>query len=113
DLHVSEPTTVQFLSLSRGTMRLRLNGEPIHQSDEPRTGSPEADRFEGTLRPGANRLIVRIDSTDIGEFSLRLRRESSSAEHELLMQSALSRSWNVERGRKLFFDSEKSKCVKC
>jgi putative heme-binding domain-containing protein len=34
-------------------------------------------------------------------------------EHERLIEAALTRSGNVERGRKLFLTVEKSQCLKC
>src|SRR5262249_44716205 len=74
---------------------------------------PDSDRFEGALRPAANRLLIEVSSRKEAEFQVRFRRKSSTAEHEQLTQAALSRSGNVERGRKLFFDVEKSQCLKC
>src|SRR5205823_5719772 len=46
-------------------------------------------------------------------FHLRFRRKSAKAEHEKLTLAALSRTGNAERGQKLFFDKEKSLCLKC
>ena len=47
------------------------------------------------------------------EFHLRFRRKSALAEHERLLQAALSRPGNPERGRAIFLDVEKSLCLKC
>jgi putative heme-binding domain-containing protein len=47
------------------------------------------------------------------EFHLRFRRKSTTAEHERLTQAALARAGDPQRGRKLFFDVEKSQCLKC
>src|SRR5262249_1094174 len=41
------------------------------------------------------------------------RRKSAAAEHEKLTQAALTRKGDIERGRKVFFDAEKSQCIKC
>ena len=38
---------------------------------------------------------------------------SSKADHERLVEAALTRAGNVERGKKLFFAVEKSQCLKC
>jgi len=50
---------------------------------------------------------------DAAEFHVRFRRKSSTAELERLVQAALARSGNAERGRKLFFDETKTQCSKC
>jgi putative heme-binding domain-containing protein len=47
------------------------------------------------------------------EFHVRFRRKSATVAHERLTQAALTRRGNPERGQKLFFDSEKSLCLKC
>ena len=47
------------------------------------------------------------------EFHLRFRRKSAVAEHERLLQAALSRPGNLERGRAVFLNVEKSLCLKC
>jgi putative heme-binding domain-containing protein len=44
---------------------------------------------------------------------LRLRRKSSAADIEALVQAALARPGNAERGRTVFFDTAKSQCSKC
>jgi putative heme-binding domain-containing protein len=74
----------------------------------------DSDRFAATLAVGDNRLLVRVGpSAGAVEFHLRFRRKSSTAEHERLTQAALSRAGNPERGRKLFFDTDKTLCLKC
>jgi putative heme-binding domain-containing protein len=47
------------------------------------------------------------------QFHLHFRRTSSRAEHEQLTQAALTRPGNQERGRAVFFNVEKSQCLKC
>jgi putative heme-binding domain-containing protein len=110
---VPEPAAVQFLASSRGAFRVWLNGDRVHQREEARAFVPDSDRFEGALRGGANRVLVQINSSESAEFQMRIRRKSPTAEQEQLTQAALSRSGNIERGRKLFFDLEKSQCLKC
>jgi putative heme-binding domain-containing protein len=61
-----------------------------------------------------NRVLVDAGPADVAfDFHLRFRRKSSKAAHEKLTQAALSRTGNAERGRKVFFDKEKSQCMKC
>lgn len=113
DFAVSESIPAQFLGSSRGSLRVWLNGQLAYQRRAARSAASEADRFDGTLRSGANRLLVEMISTDAAEFSLRFRRKSAALEREQLAQAALSRTGNVQRGRKLFFNGEKSQCLKC
>ncbi len=47
------------------------------------------------------------------EFHLRFRRKSALVEHERLLQAALSRPGNLEHGRAIFLNVEKSLCLKC
>ena len=44
---------------------------------------------------------------------MRFRRKSATAEHERLIQAALARAGNAERGRQHFLNVEKSHCLKC
>ncbi len=115
DLHVSESMPVQFLMGGNLPLRVWLNGSRVHQRDQPRAFQADGERFEATLQKGANRVCVQL--TAAGEaapvFHLRFRRKSTKAEHEKLMQAALNRSGNVERGRKVFLDAQKSQCIKC
>ncbi|MEK6257438.1 MAG: PVC-type heme-binding CxxCH protein [Planctomycetota bacterium] len=115
DFHSSEPTAAQFLMSSNGPLRVRLNGRSMLERAEPRRFQPDADRFEAELMQGTNRLLVQLASVPDAalEFHARIRRKSSKAEHERLVEAALSRTGNVERGRKLFLTVEKSQCLKC
>jgi putative membrane-bound dehydrogenase-like protein len=117
DVTVAEATPAQFLASAGGTLQVWLNGRPVHERKEPRRYEPNSDLFEATLEKGDNRLVIQVsgsaDSTDKSEFHLRFRRKSSTARLEQLMQAALSRTGDVERGRKLFLDAAKSQCIKC
>jgi putative membrane-bound dehydrogenase-like protein len=111
---VTEPTAVEFLASSSGPLQIWLNGKSLHRREQAQPFRIDSDRFAGSLDKGANRLLVMVGpSAGPVEFHLRFRRKSSKVEHERLTQAALTRGGNVERGRKVFFDMEKSQCLKC
>jgi putative membrane-bound dehydrogenase-like protein len=114
DVFVPEPTPVEFLASSTGPLQVWLNGHSLHRRDQARSFQVDSDHFAGTLARGANRLSVQVGSSGAaGEFHLRFRRKSATAEREQLAQAALTRTGNPERGRKLFLDADKSQCLKC
>jgi len=114
DLIVSESTPVQFLGSGTGQWRVWLNGRPIFHRAQAAPFRSDADRFDGTLDEGRNRLVVQVATTgNNAAFQLRFRRKNSTAELEALVQAALSRTGNADRGRKLFFDTVKTQCSKC
>lgn len=115
DFDSAEPGATQFLMSSNTPLRVWLNGKPVFERTDVRRFQPDADRFEAELAKGANRLLIQLSSVpDAGvEFHARIRRKSSKAEHERLVEAALTRPGNVERGRKLFLTVEKSQCLKC
>src|SRR6185436_6304750 len=58
--------------------------------------------------------LVQVGTASTGvDFHLRFRRKSATAVHERLIQAALTRPGNRERGQALFLDKEKSLCLKC
>src|SRR5262249_28882067 len=70
--------------------------------------------FIANLPKGTHRLLIQVGpTTAAAEFHLRFRRKSATAELERLTQAALTRTGDPERGRKLFFDADKSLCLKC
>jgi putative heme-binding domain-containing protein len=114
ELEVARETPVEFLGAAGGRWQVWLNGQAIHQRDLERPFQLDAERFPAALVPGTNRLLVQVSAgKGNADFHLRFRRKSSAAEHEKLIQAALTRKGNVERGRKLFLDAEKSQCLKC
>ncbi|HMF29564.1 MAG TPA: HEAT repeat domain-containing protein, partial [Candidatus Cybelea sp.] len=114
DVFAPEPTAVQLLGGSTGAIQVWLNGRLVHRHSEARSFTPDADRFDATLDKGVNRLVVQVAPVKgQAEFHLRFRRKSSTANHEQLIQAALTRTGNVERGRKLFLDVGKTQCLKC
>lgn len=114
DVKVNDSTPVEFLASSSGSLKVLLNGELIHQRDRAQEFQIDSDRFAGTLREGRSRLLVQVgpSSTPV-VFHLRFRPKSAKVDHERLTKAVLTRPGNPDRGRKLFFDVEKSQCLKC
>jgi putative membrane-bound dehydrogenase-like protein len=114
EVRVPALTPVEFLASSRGNLQVWLNGKSIYERNRPGKSVIDADRFGGTLHKGDNRLVVlTTSSANAAEFQVRFRRKSDKAEHEKLTLAALARAGNVERGRTVFFEKEKSQCLKC
>jgi putative heme-binding domain-containing protein len=99
DVVVTVATAVEFTRSGTGTADIWLNGKPLDRG-----------AISGQLAKGSNRVLVRVGGP---EFGLTFRHKSAVAAHEQLTRAALSRSGNAERGRKVFFDAEKSLCLKC
>jgi putative membrane-bound dehydrogenase-like protein len=114
DVRVAERAEVQFLAAGSAALRVWVNGRLAYRRDEARPFRPDTEQFDAALEKGANRIIVQLGATKGGsEFHVRFRRKGSTVEHEQLTRAALTRTGNVERGRKLFFDAAKTQCVKC
>jgi putative heme-binding domain-containing protein len=114
DIAVPQPVAVEFLASSGSTMRVWLNGQPIHQRKLAGPFRLDSERFEGALDRGVNRVVVEVGTSGTAvDFHLRFRRKSATAEHERLTRLALTQAGNPARGRTLFFNVEKSLCLKC
>lgn len=115
EFEVADPATAQFLLSSNAPLRVWLNGKSVLTRAESRRFQPDSDRCEAELIKGTNRLVIQLGKTTEAtvEFHGRFRLKSSKAEHERLVEAALARPGNVERGRKLFLTVEKSQCLKC
>ncbi len=114
DVAAPKATPVEFLGSSRGKLEVWLNGRSIYRRLQPAKSQLDGDRFPATLDAGINHIRVDTDANaGVAEFHLHFRRTSAKAEHEKLTQAALNRTGNAERGRKLFFDKDKSQCLKC
>jgi putative membrane-bound dehydrogenase-like protein len=114
DLAVAGPTAVEFLASSSGSLRVWLNGKELYQRELARNFQVDSDRFMGNLAKGVNRLLVQLGPSKTGiQFHLRFRHKSAKAEHEKLTLAALSRPGNPDKGRAVFFDVDKSLCLKC
>jgi putative heme-binding domain-containing protein len=113
-IHVDESTPVEFLASAGGKFQIWLNGESIFHREQNEPFRLDSERCSATLAKGDNRLLVSVTpSSDRAEFHIRFRRKSSKAEHERLIQAALARAGNPERGRAHFLNAEKSLCLKC
>jgi putative membrane-bound dehydrogenase-like protein len=114
EIIVSEESKVEFMTSSSGLETVWLNGKEAFRRDRPGVLGPNPDRFEATLGPGTNRVLVRLSAVkEKAEFQLRFRRKSATAEQERLALAALSRAGNPDRGRQVFLNAEKSLCLKC
>jgi putative membrane-bound dehydrogenase-like protein len=114
DVNAAAEMPVEFLASSRGSLEIWLNGRSLYRRTQARPFQIDSDRFTGTLDKGANRILVQTGSSDAAvEFHLRFRRKSAKEDHERLTQAALTRTGNAERGRRIFFDQQKSLCLTC
>jgi len=111
---VPEKTEVQFFLGTNMAFRLSLNGKEVHQRGDTQPYRVDSERFNAVLEKGTNRVAILFPDpkADI-DFHLRFRRKSAMAIHEKLTAAALSRSGNVENGRKLFLNAERTQCLKC
>ena len=114
DVAAATGVQAEFLASAAGTLQVWLNGQPAFTRQKSTPFRPNSDRFEAKLVKGTNRLLVQVKSDAKNpRFHLRFRPKSSKAEHERLIQLVLKGGGNVERGREVFFNAEKSLCVKC
>ncbi len=114
DIHVGERSEVQFLTAASGTARYWVNGKLLHSSEEAGPFALDRERFDGVLEPGFNRVLVELTAPATAlDFHVRFRRKSDTATHEQLTQAALAGAGDVESGRRLFANAEKTQCVKC
>jgi putative heme-binding domain-containing protein len=114
ELLAADAAKVEFFTTATAPQTVWLNGQVVYRRDRPGVPGPYPERFEATLAKGENRLLVQLSGVKgAGEFQMRFRRKSATAEHERLTLAALSRAGNPEHGRQIFFDAEKSLCLKC
>jgi putative heme-binding domain-containing protein len=114
DIELSVSGGVQFLGSAGGSWRMWIGRRPAFSRAEKGAYRVDSDRFDATIDAGLHRVLVEVvaSSKDAG-FHLRFRPKASSAERERLVQAALTRNGNVDRGRALFLNGEKSQCIKC
>jgi putative membrane-bound dehydrogenase-like protein len=111
DLFLAQPSKVQFLASSNGMLRVSLNGRPAYQrADGPYRS--DSDRFDADLEAGLTRVKIEVSARRPAQFHARFRLRSAKADHERLMQAALT-GGNADRGREVFQNPQKPGCVKC
>lgn len=112
---VAEPTAVEFLAASSAPLEIQLGGKTIYKRDKPQEFRIDSDRFAAKLAAGENHLTIKLgESKEMpGQFQLRFRRKSATEAHEKLIAAALLRGGNIEQGKQVFLNTEKSLCLKC
>ena len=113
EVAVERVTKVNVLTSSTGALRIWLGGKQVFQRDESASYRADADQFEAQLSPGANRFVVQVSKTDKPDVHLRFLPQSSSAEDTAYIQHVLKARGSSKRGREVFFNLEKSRCLKC
>ncbi|MGI8978932.1 MAG: DUF7133 domain-containing protein [Pirellulaceae bacterium] len=114
-IFVAEPTPVEFLGTSNGPLDVWLDGRPVFKRESGQEFRIDSDRSTVTIPAGESRLSVRLSAIveAPGEFQLRFRRKSATQSHEKLIAAALSRGGNIDQGKLVFQNSEKTLCLKC
>lgn len=114
DVYLAEPAAVEFQIVAGEGFRLWLNGRAAYERQLAATARADDGRVGLQLAKGTNRVLVQaVAAAKPIEFQVRFRRKSAQVEHERLTQSALTRQGRVDRGKQLFFNAEKSLCLKC
>ena len=114
-VRVNSQTQIEILTSAPGRLKLWLNGEAVLTRDSSAGFLPDSERFPASLKRDTNLLAaeIRPDADEPAQFQLRFRRRSSQAEHERLIAYALRNPGQVDRGREVFKNAEKSTCVRC
>lgn len=113
EIELEQPTGVEFLGSSAGSLQVSINGHAFADRHDTRSPGSYSHRFQVDLPGGRTTVMARVDSSPPALFQLRFRRRSASVRHERLTTLALSRRGTVDGGRELFFDVNKSQCLKC
>jgi putative heme-binding domain-containing protein len=110
---VNEASRAEFRLSSSGTLQVWLNGKLVYRRSQPGSYATDSDRFEADLDAGLNRLMAQVSAVGSTEIHARFRRKSATERHERLSQLALATRGNADRGREIYFNTEKSACIKC
>ncbi len=110
-----EAASVEFLASSSGGLEVYLNGEKSYVRSRPGRYERYSDRFAAQLAAGVNQIVVVAMESESPSTTLQiqLRERGASERHDRLMTLALTRRGNVDGGREVFFNVEKSQCLKC
>jgi putative membrane-bound dehydrogenase-like protein len=110
---VPEASHAEFRLSSSGMLDVWLNGKPVHHRSQAGNYATDSERFDVDLEPGLNRLVTQVSSAGPAEVHARFRRKSPTERHERLSQLALATRGNATRGREIFFNAERTGCIKC
>lgn len=114
DLFVDAAQEIEVLTSAEGKLRIWLAGELVYQRKSAAAFQRDSDRFGLKLAKGWHRLFVAIGPTrSPARFHLHFRHKSASPEQEKWVQLALSKKGDSARGKDLFFNINKSQCLKC
>jgi putative heme-binding domain-containing protein len=115
DIHMTEACEIQLSTDSSISMRLWLNGELLMPSGGKQPWATGSKRFDSNLRKGSNRILVEVLAAGSkgAQFMVNFRRKSSNPRLEQFTVAALSLVGNADRGRSLFFNTQKGQCIKC
>ncbi len=113
-LDATDQHAVRFDVASRNPLQLWLNGNLVYEQTASGAGE-SAESFKAKLPNGASHVLVRVvaDGDSAARYEVNLRRTLATAELERLTLLALQQTGDAENGRKLFFDADKTKCIKC
>jgi putative heme-binding domain-containing protein len=110
---VPQAVHAEFRLSSSGTLDVWLNGNLVYRRSQAGKYATDSDRFQVDLEPGLNRLVAQISDAAPAEMHARFRRKSATERQEHLSQLALATRGNPAHGREVFFNAEKSGCIKC
>src|SRR5207244_297294 len=106
-----EAARAEFRMSSSGKLSVWLNGKLVYRRSQTSSYATDSDKFEADLEAGLNRLVAEVSEAGSAEVHARFRRKSATERHERLSQLALSTHGNVDRGRDIFLNAEKSACL--
>jgi putative heme-binding domain-containing protein len=111
---VSLPIGVDYEFTVRSNCRVQvwLDGQPAAFDAPSSPGEPI--RFNCVVRSEPTHIVAAVAAGDApAELSVRFRGRAEVARHEDLIRLALAGGGDVESGKALFFDEQKSKCARC
>jgi putative heme-binding domain-containing protein len=111
EVRKAEP--LEFMCKSDGKYRVWLDGKEIFNKAVAGNLNGAADRFVVKTAKGRHWISVAIDSAKTPSFQMRFRWLSEVADQEALTQHALTTRGNTRRGKDLFFNQQKSLCIRC
>ncbi len=109
---------------SDDTLTVWLNGKQVYDFNERRGYGPDQARFDVTLHPGTNRILVRcgnrggpwqfsVAMSDPADYAFLKTPAHDAFDPESYRSIALKGQGNASHGRQLFGDLKGLACVKC